>query len=151
MWLLLRGGSLVQLFLSSKQNKGAFIVLSLMQMTLHHQWLPAPLSRIGRIAPAYQTGKSITRPCLRRRKLYQFPGMAAVLTTRLRTSFPRFSLVAPSSTSWRLQVVIFITFPNEIETWCTRKLPPDVPYWMKTWWACSPNVLAVSGFIMTAP
>ena len=36
--------------------------------------------------------------------------------------------------------------PNEIETWYTRKLPLDVLYWMKTWWARSPNILAVPSF-----
>jgi len=65
--------------------------------------------------------------------------MAAVLTTRLRSLF-LVSHLLPSSTSH------IYNLSKRDRDMITRKLPLDVLYWMKTWWACSSSDLAVSVF-----
>ena len=84
----------------------------------HHQWLLASFPRFGGTAPEYETGSWIAHPRLRRRV-----GNSASFLVWLRHS-PHVLTPFSSFIAWcRLQRIVFLTVPNEIETWYTRKLP----------------------------
>ena len=104
-------------WLITARNQRAFIFCFRSRWPFHHQWLPAPLSRFERTAPAHQKERRIALPCLRRH-VGTLPVSWYDCDTHRTFSHPLFSFLP----CFHLQGVTNIAFPSKIETWNTRKL-----------------------------
>ena len=130
-------------------NQRAVIFWLRSRWPLHHQWLPAPLSRFERTAPAHQTERRIAHPCLRR-LVGTLPVSWYDCGMHHTFSHPLFSFLP----CFRHQGVTNIAFPSKIETWYKRKLQVHILYRMNSCWAYSPIISTVPGFnicAVTAP